>query len=164
MYIITVYIHPLHHLTYHTPLNDDVCCTDINIHNEKMIKIICYLCDQDIFKYRIPALTLTAFGIPMGYLSSLNIACCSFNESIYLHHKYEDHLCDVHNWCTYIVTLTSLSPHTPKYWCMLRVYIHKCREIQKYMRYVNNQDKYIEPQYSPWQHVPFPWDMYLHSA
>ncbi len=47
--------------------------------------------------YRITALTLPAFIIPMGNVSSLNVACCSFDESNYLQHKYEDNLCDVHN-------------------------------------------------------------------
>jgi hypothetical protein len=117
-----VYIYPLHHLTYPNPLNDDVWCTNIYIKMRKSSKV-CVMYVTKTYIFRITALTLPAL-CPMGYVSSLNIACCSFDESIYLHHKCDDHLCDVHNWCTYIVTLTSLSPPLNIDVCNVLIYIH----------------------------------------
>ncbi len=96
MYIIVVYIYPLHHLTYRTPPNDDVCGANIYINKEKIIKIICNVHNQDIYIQNYCTHPVT-FSILMGYVPSINVACCSFNESMYLHHNYEKNQCYVHN-------------------------------------------------------------------
>ena len=83
-----------------------------------MIKNIWYIHNQGIYK-EITALTPATFGIPMGYVPRLSLACVPnpklvvpwMNQCIYIimGRKNQSY---VHNRCIYIFTLSFL-PHPP---------------------------------------------------